>query len=58
MDCYYRTHRFCDQILSARLENENSFLVYGIEVVTADRTIMDVAADAGSGKDYCIHLPA
>jgi hypothetical protein len=38
------------QILKTELENENGFLVYEVEVVTADKTIMEVKVDAGSGK--------
>jgi len=38
------------QILKTGLEDENGFLVYGVEVVTADKTIMEVKVDAGSGK--------
>jgi len=38
------------QILKTELENENDFLVYSVEVVTADKTIMEVKVDAGSGK--------
>ena len=38
------------KILKTELENENGFLVYGIEVVTADRNIVGVTIDAGSGK--------
>ncbi len=38
------------KLLKAGLEDENGFLVYGIEVVTADRAIMEVKVDAGSGK--------
>lgn len=38
------------QVLKTELEDENGFLVYGVEVVTADKTIMDVKVDAGSGK--------
>ena len=38
------------KILKIRLENENSFLVYDVEVVTADKAIMEVMVDAGSGK--------
>ena len=37
------------KVLKTELENENGFLVYGIEVVTVDRTIVDVKVDAGSG---------
>ncbi len=38
------------KVLKTELENENGFLVYGVEVVTADRAIMEVKVDAGSGK--------
>jgi len=38
------------QVLKTELENENGFLVYGVEVVTADKSIVDVKVDAGSGK--------
>ncbi len=38
------------QVLKTELEDENGFLVYGVEVVSADRTIVDVKVDAGSGK--------
>lgn len=38
------------RVLKAELEDENGFLVYGVEVVTADKTIVDVKVDAGSGK--------
>jgi len=38
------------QILKTGLEDENGFLVYGVEVVTADKIIMEVKVDAGSGK--------
>lgn len=38
------------KILKVKLENENGFLVYGVEVVTADKAIMEVMVDAGSGK--------
>ena len=38
------------QVLKTELENENDFLVYGVEVVTADKSIVDVKVDAGSGK--------
>lgn len=38
------------KVLKAELEDENGFLVYGVEVVTADRTVVDVKVDAGSGK--------
>ena len=38
------------QVLKIELENENGFLVYGVEVVTAGLAIVDVKVDAGSGK--------
>ncbi|MBB5347192.1 PepSY domain-containing protein [Desulfoprunum benzoelyticum] len=38
------------QVLEAELEDEDGFLVYGIEVVSADKTVMDVTVDAGTGK--------
>ena len=43
------------QVLKAELEESNGFLVYGIEVVGADRAIMDVTIDAGSGKVLATH---
>lgn len=38
------------KVLKAELENENGFLVYGIEIAKADRQIADVKIDAGDGK--------
>lgn len=38
------------RVLKTELEDENSFLVYGVEVVTPDKAIVDVKVDAGSGK--------
>lgn len=38
------------QVLKMELEDENGFLVYGIEVVAADKSIVDVKVDAGSGE--------
>ncbi len=38
------------QALKIELEEEDGFLVYGVEVVTADKAIVDVKVDAGSGK--------
>lgn len=35
---------------SAQLENENGFVVYGIEVTAADGTVIDVKVDAGDGS--------
>jgi hypothetical protein len=36
--------------LKAELENENGYLVYAVEIATADRQTMDVKVDAGNGK--------
>jgi uncharacterized membrane protein YkoI len=36
--------------LRAELENENGYLVYGIEIVKTDHQIVDVKVDAGDGK--------
>jgi uncharacterized membrane protein YkoI len=36
--------------LRAELENENGYLVYGVEVVKTDNVITDVKIDAGNGK--------
>jgi len=38
------------KVLKAELENENGYLVYGVEIAKADRQIADVKVDAGSGK--------
>ncbi len=38
------------KVLRAGLENENSYLVYGVEIVKADRRVVDVKIDAGNGK--------
>lgn len=43
------------QVLNTRLENENGFLVYGVEVVAADKAIVDVKVDAGSGKVLAVN---
>lgn len=37
------------KVLKIGLENENNFLVYGVEIVT-DNQIVDVKLDAGSGE--------
>ena len=42
-------------MLKTTLENENGFLVYGVEVVTADKAVMEVKVDAGSGKVLAIN---
>jgi uncharacterized membrane protein YkoI len=38
------------RVLKAELEDEDGFLVYGVEVVTADKSITEVMVDAGTGK--------
>jgi uncharacterized membrane protein YkoI len=38
------------KVLKAELENENGYLVYGVEIAKADHQIADVKVDAGSGK--------
>jgi len=40
--------------LKMELEDENSFLVYEVEVITADKTIVDLKVDAGSGTVLAI----
>lgn len=38
------------EVLKAELEDENGFLVYGVEIVTADKAVMEAKVDAGSGR--------
>ena len=38
------------KVLRAELENENGYLVYGVEIVKADQQIVDVKVDAGNGR--------
>ena len=38
------------KVLKTELENENGYLVYGIEIAKADNQIADVKVDAGNGK--------
>jgi len=38
------------EIVKIQLEDENNFLVYGIEVVAPDKSIADVKIDAGNGE--------
>ncbi len=38
------------QVLGAELENENGYLVYGVEILKSDHQIADVKVDAGNGK--------
>jgi len=37
------------KVLRAELENENGYLVYGVEIVKTDNQIVDVKVDAGNG---------
>jgi uncharacterized membrane protein YkoI len=38
------------KVLRVELENENGYLVYGVEIAKPDRQIVDVKVDAGNGK--------
>lgn len=38
------------KVLKVELEDENGFLVYGVETVNTDGHIMDIKVDAGSGS--------
>ncbi|GAB4414162.1 MAG: PepSY domain-containing protein [Thermodesulfovibrionales bacterium] len=38
------------KVLKAELENENGYLVYGVEIAKTDHQIVDVKVDAGNGK--------
>jgi Peptidase propeptide and YPEB domain len=38
------------KVLKVELENENGFLVYGVEIAKADHQLADVKVDAGNGK--------
>jgi len=38
------------KVLKVELENENGFLVYGVEIAKPDHEIVDVKVDAGNGK--------
>jgi len=44
------------RVLKTGLEDENGFLVYGVEMVTAQKTVVDVKVDAGSGKVLSMEL--
>ena len=37
------------EVLKIELEEENGFLVYGVEIVTPDKNITDIKIDAGNG---------
>ncbi len=36
--------------LKVELENENGYLVYGVEIAKTDKQVMNVKIDAGNGK--------
>jgi hypothetical protein len=38
------------KVLKAELENENSYLVYSVEVAKSDHQIAEVRVDAGNGR--------
>ncbi|HWP47267.1 MAG TPA: PepSY domain-containing protein [Candidatus Limnocylindrales bacterium] len=38
------------KVLKIELENENDYLVYGVEIVSGDKSITDVKIDAGTGS--------
>ena len=38
------------QVLKVALENEDGFLVYGVEVAAQDKSVIEVKIDAGTGK--------
>jgi uncharacterized membrane protein YkoI len=38
------------KVLRVELENENDYLVYGVEIAKPDHQIVDVKVDAGNGK--------
>jgi len=38
------------KVLRAELENENGYLVYGVEIAKADNQVVDVKVDAGNGR--------
>lgn len=38
------------KVLKVELEDEDGYLVYGVEITKADRQIADVKIDAGNGK--------
>ena len=37
------------EVLKIKLEEENGFLVYGVEIVTPEKIITDIKIDAGNG---------
>lgn len=44
------TKRIPGKVIECKLENEGGFLVYGVEIASDDRTIMEVQVDAGNGS--------
>ncbi len=44
------------KVLEAGLENENGYLVYGVEILKPDGTVADVKVDAGTGKVLRVDL--
>ena len=38
------------EVLKIELEDENGFLVYGVEIVGSDKMVTDVKIDAGNGE--------
>jgi uncharacterized membrane protein YkoI len=38
------------KVLRVELENQNGYLVYGVEIAKPDHQIVDVKVDAGNGK--------
>lgn len=38
------------KVLKVELENEDGYLVYGVEIAKADKSVADVKVDAGNGK--------
>ncbi len=42
--------RIHGKVIECKLENEDGFLVYGVEIATNDMTIMEVQVDAGNGS--------
>ncbi len=44
------------KVLKAGLENENGYLVYGVEILKPDGTVANVKVDAGTGKVLRVDL--
>ncbi len=42
--------RIPGKVIECKLENEDGFLVYGVEIASNDKTIMEVQVDAGNGS--------